>query len=138
MSPEEIRKTLSRREFFAGIVPVLSVPVIFWWLLTGKRTEVAASLPRTIEVAGDIPVGVSFHKDVVLVNDGKSKRAFRAKCTHLGCSIKKIEGDQLVCACHGSRFSLDGNVINGPAKDPLEELRLIPDPENRTLKIEAK
>ena len=68
----------------------------------------------------------------------KSKKAFRAKCTHLGCSIKKLEGDQLVCACHGSRFGLDGKVINGPAIHPLEELKVTTDPVNGTLRIVRK
>jgi Rieske Fe-S protein len=138
MSPEEIKKAITRREFFAGIFPVLSVPVLLWWLLTGKRSELTVSKTKFTEIAGDIPAGVSFHKDVVLINDGKSKRAFRSKCTHLGCSIKKVEGDQLVCACHGSRFALDGNVINGPANKPLEELRLTQNPMTDTLIVETK
>ena len=26
------------------------------------------------------------------------------------------------CPCHGSRFDLDGNVLGGPAKLPLEKI----------------
>jgi Rieske Fe-S protein len=138
MSPEEIKKAMTRREFFAGMVPVLSIPVLFWWLLTGKRSGLSETQNKVVEISGDIPVGTSFHKDVILVNDGKSKMAFRAKCTHLGCSIKKLEGDQLVCACHGSRFGLDGKVISGPAREPLEMLTISADPLSGNLKIRGR
>jgi glycine/D-amino acid oxidase-like deaminating enzyme/nitrite reductase/ring-hydroxylating ferredoxin subunit len=44
----------------------------------------------------------------------------RAECTHLKC-IVKWNNDEASwdCPCHGSRFSLDGKVIHGPANDNL-------------------
>ena len=39
-------------------------------------------------------------------------------CTHQGCTVN-VEGDRLVCPCHGSTFSRDGGVLRGPAADPL-------------------
>ncbi len=43
-----------------------------------------------------------------------------AKCTHLKCSIV-WNADELSwdCPCHGSRFTYDGKVINGPANFDL-------------------
>ena len=37
-------------------------------------------------------------------------------CTHLGCTV----GSNYVCACHNSRFSKDGSVLQGPASIPLK------------------
>jgi Rieske Fe-S protein len=46
--------------------------------------------------------------------------AVDAACTHLGCIIHHDpERGEWQCPCHGSRFSLDGEVISGPATHPL-------------------
>jgi nitrite reductase/ring-hydroxylating ferredoxin subunit/uncharacterized membrane protein len=64
-------------------------------------------------VAGDAPV--------MVVRSGGELRAIHDRCSHRGCSLAdgEIEGDAVVCACHGSRFSLaDGSVLQGPAVAP--------------------
>ncbi|MFO0704731.1 MAG: Rieske 2Fe-2S domain-containing protein [Candidatus Andersenbacteria bacterium] len=57
---------------------------------------------------------------VLLKQDGKL-RALTAICTHLRC-IVQFKGDRksIDCPCHGSRYNLDGTVLNGPAKEALE------------------
>jgi Rieske Fe-S protein len=39
-------------------------------------------------------------------------------CTHLGCTVN-VEGDLLVCPCHGSTYDRAGAVLRGPAERPL-------------------
>jgi menaquinol-cytochrome c reductase iron-sulfur subunit len=47
--------------------------------------------------------------------------AYSPQCTHLGCAYHWEEsGNEFVCPCHGSRFSIDGKVLAGPASRPLD------------------
>jgi nucleotide-binding universal stress UspA family protein/nitrite reductase/ring-hydroxylating ferredoxin subunit len=50
------------------------------------------------------------------------------KCTHMGCTVGWNAADRSWdCPCHGSRYDIDGVVIQGPAKVDLTSVAL-PEP----------
>lgn len=55
-------------------------------------------------------------------DDDGEIHAFSAHCTHLGCTLEYNETEgSFDCPCHGSRFSMRGEVLDGPAKEPLKK-----------------
>jgi glycine/D-amino acid oxidase-like deaminating enzyme/nitrite reductase/ring-hydroxylating ferredoxin subunit len=51
--------------------------------------------------------------------------AVSLQCTHLGCLLRFNGAERSWdCPCHGSRFDVDGNVLEGPAVRPLERREL--------------
>jgi glycine/D-amino acid oxidase-like deaminating enzyme/nitrite reductase/ring-hydroxylating ferredoxin subunit len=48
--------------------------------------------------------------------------AVSLRCTHLGCLLRFNAAERSWdCPCHGSRFDIDGAVLEGPAVSPLEQ-----------------
>jgi nitrite reductase/ring-hydroxylating ferredoxin subunit len=58
---------------------------------------------------------------VLILKNGEEIYAIHDRCSHRGCSLSdgQLEGEEIVCACHGSRFDVrDGSLKHGPATAP--------------------
>lgn len=68
-----------------------------------------------------IALDVEKFPDVVLINKLENGKyaAVLAQCTHKKCTVKPDKGE-LKCPCHGSRFSIEGKVLEGPADTDLK------------------
>ena len=72
--------------------------------------------PTLVPVPPDVPPGLSVMAGLVIHRSERDGvRAFLGQCTHLGCRIERVVGDEVVCPCHGSRFRSDGSGAAGPA-----------------------
>lgn len=121
------------------------------WLEVFDATRVGAGQAATSFVRENASVGMHFVKDrlerlragqladlapgtggmakvesrtVGAYRDTSDKiHAVSITCTHLGCTLKWNPAEtSWYCPCHGSRFTYTGEVIEGPATQPLEQI----------------
>ncbi len=83
--------------------------------------------PSEFPVPADVPLGLSVVDGVIVHRSELGLRVFLARCTHLGCRIDRVVGEEAVCPCHGSRYRSDGTVATGPATRALTPLLLVAD-----------
>jgi Rieske Fe-S protein len=121
--PASRRRALRRALAIAAALPIGGA---FLAMLGRERSRRA---PLEVRIPADVPPGLSVVESAIVHRDGEGlPRAFAARCTHLGCRIDRVAGDEILCPCHGSRYRADGSVAAGPASKPLAPMRVEPDP----------
>ncbi len=124
------RRPLNRRRFLQGVG---------WSGLAALLASVGPGLirflmPRARQAGGgSVDVGpvqdyrapavttrwVGRHGLWIVNRDGRLF-ALEARCTHLGCTPRwEAATGAFHCPCHGSRFTAEGETLNGPAIKPL-------------------
>jgi len=129
---------------------VLGLENPFAELYTATRVKPIAQAPKVISESLDFPAYLTRDRllrkgDVdgveripngegrLIHSGGKMLAVYRdeqgqlhkrsAVCTHLGCNVRFNSAEKSWdCPCHGSRFDVDGQVINGPALTALAEV----------------
>jgi nitrite reductase/ring-hydroxylating ferredoxin subunit len=115
-------------------------------LFDSKRLDVVQSAPEFVKenlnvaqhwfgdrvvAPGDALENVPPGEGTVIRREGRSIAVYKeadgtcrglsAICTHLACVVHWNGAEKSWdCPCHGSRFDLDGKVLQGPATEPLE------------------
>lgn len=121
MNEQETRK-IDRKSFLKIIGGVLAlIPLFLVFPLISKRKKFL-SKKRFVEIPLDIQEGITFFPDCIVNRRGMGVEVFSSRCSHLGCRINRQMGSELVCPCHGSRYSTEGRVLSGPAARDLEVL----------------
>ncbi|MEU2040525.1 Rieske (2Fe-2S) protein [Nocardia niwae] len=87
----------------------------------GDRPIDADRPAHALAETADIPVGggVIVGDTVVTQPTAGTFVGLSSVCTHAGCKVATVSGGTINCACHGSKFGLDGSVAGGPATRPL-------------------
>ena len=70
-------------------------------------------------------VSIKGKKLAVFRGDDGHLQALSPVCTHMGCDVHwNCAERSWDCPCHGSRFTVTGDVLNGPARKGLEKIEL--------------
>lgn len=135
----------TRRGFYIGVMnaigavigAMLGIPAAIYLLVPPKLKKESdwVEAADVTALAVNQPVEVVFRrnradgwkivseKDTAWVVKSADNRvtAFAPQCTHLGCAYHWDERrSEFVCPCHSSLFSIDGQVLSGPAPRPLD------------------
>lgn len=118
------------------------------WAATFDARRAETRVPGREDVTHNVRVGVRWLKDrvgrppkgspeqlepgeaAILNAEGKQSAVYRDEhnnlhavspvCTHMACNVEWNAGEKSWdCPCHGSRFSPNGAVLQGPASKPL-------------------
>jgi len=93
-------------------------------VVAGKVTLPLSDFPQLGQAGGSVagtPRGLGRPLRVIALASGEYS-AVDATCTHLGCPVDYVPArGELDCPCHGSHFTLEGQVIQGPATLPLKK-----------------
>jgi cytochrome b6-f complex iron-sulfur subunit len=92
-------------------------------LLVVKRADMEGSRFALLENP-QIPRAIYLHR----LDDGTFS-AVLTRCMHLGCQVEPA-GDRLACPCHGSEYSVTGEVLQGPAERSLYRYTVTADAQN--------
>lgn len=96
-----------------------------------ENLDVAKNLIKGKLKTGEVNPDISPGEGKIIDLDGERVGAYRDEngklylvditCTHLGCELSWNSAEKTWdCPCHGSRFSYDGTIIEGPAVHQLK------------------
>jgi cytochrome b6-f complex iron-sulfur subunit len=128
---------LGRRDFIgrgivwslgAAIAGGIAASVRTLWPRAGRRDTVRLSAGSPEEYAvGTVDDRLVAEHWIWVIRDEDGFYALSARCTHLGCKLRRAAVDDVPfrCMCHGSTFAVDGSVLRGPAARALERVRIV-------------
>ncbi|WP_035588450.1 QcrA and Rieske domain-containing protein [Hippea jasoniae] len=118
---------IDRRKFLESAAGWLSIAGIASLSLPFSKLLKSTSHSFNIQVKlSTLKEGVNFLKKppLFIIKNKNHIEIYDAHCTHMGCILQFNENDKIFeCPCHGSRFTVAGKVIHGPATKPLKKLK---------------
>ncbi len=92
----------------------------FDWIGEGDIEKVDDLLPGTGGIFSSKLKKYALYRD-----EFNEVHTYSAVCPHLGCIVQWNNDEKTFdCPCHGSRFTREGKVINGPAVNGLEKAKI--------------
>jgi len=133
---EKNQNVYTRRRFIKWIGFVTILPLFYLWIRVIKRNDSLELNSELVISLDSISEGFNIYDKVIIVKSGNNMEVFSSSCTHLGCSINRIEKDNLVCPCHGSRYDMKGNPVKGPSVEGLKSLSFVVNEEGKEIVVD--
>lgn len=125
---------MERRHFFRNLAVggslLLSAPVIFNACSSNSVDDdsnnnaggVTIDLTDSAYAALKTVGGFAYKGDIIIIHSTDTAYVALSKvCTHQGCTVTyNSSNNNLPCPCHGSLYTINGTIINGPAPNPLK------------------
>lgn len=130
-----MKQKYNRRLFLKSIAVFMGVLFLGLWerMVNNKsKNEIKKSVVMPLASL----TGVNFFDGFIVVKNDNQYQVLSSKCTHLGCRINQLSQEKLLCPCHGSSYTLGGQVITGPAIKPLPQLPFELNADQQTLTVE--
>lgn len=133
-APDAGPHRIARREFLVicGALPLLAtgcagarylIPSRQGDQLVVARAELTRTGAALIEdPSSDLPIYLRRVTDTEFI-------AVSTKCGHRGCQVEPAAAS-LVCPCHGSEYTFEGAILQGPTERPLSRFRVTSDATN--------
>jgi|GEM_PF-5827469 len=96
----------------------ISIQLLFKWLIDLTQTS------ELDNVGGFVKITDVNNPFIVRKTGAESYIALSLICTHQGCVVNVQNTGDFACPCHGSTFTKDGEVTNGPAEKPLQTFKI--------------
>lgn len=133
-SPDLEEPRIARRSFLRRLSTGLGWTALGTWLAGVSGATVRFFFPR-IRYEPPTTFSVGHPEDYIVdtvdsrwlkarglfvVRNQEGIYAVKSTCTHLGCNISWFRSEgRFKCPCHGSFFDVEGEVLGGPAPEPL-------------------
>ncbi len=94
----------------------------------GAPLVVDAWLPTTTPGEPVAVMGLPNQTTYLVILEGPRLASYglNPRCPHLGCTVDwNTEQQRFICPCHGSQFDAVGQVLHGPANQPLPLVTVI-------------
>ncbi len=146
MSNEQSQEKVTRRNFMQRVIAALgglitagyAIPGIGYiispalqekvesWLYMGSVDKVEPGTPSLFKATVERKTGwitdTVEYAAYVKTDDGENYEAMSNVCTHLGCRVRWIQGEEVFfCPCHNAQFDKNGEVLDGPPPRALDK-----------------
>lgn len=132
-----MNEKLNRKDFIKGLMYLMLLPFLYLLNRMVKDYKRFGLANQELRLSKNIPSGLSISNEVIFYKTNQELKVYSARCTHLGCIINQVEGDEIVCPCHGSRYNTEGRPIKGPSIKKLKGLDFEFDQEEIVIKLNA-